>query len=437
MRILSVYFPNRKYTSINSQNNRNFASYNNSLSDFKSIDTVSFKSRAKLITDLRNIPDIPCACCGVTTIPNGVIDKFMEEKIYYSARKAMDVIESSGVFCKSKLNPHQLQAYKFCKMISRLYEGTLSSILDRPAVVHKMGELSKDVVVDIKLIEKMTKRVFHDSSYLIKELEQFEPKMNKVEKEAFNILRKYSKIYPKKSFTEIFNEPKLFNKHLLKLERKQGNILWQIDCIAENMSTPSKQKIRRLVKKSYNIILKESFLIKNKRSRIIEMFENIDEKIPERELMQEILFLVNQLPSSKNSVSAFIVKYRDYNPNKIAERILRGSAATIEHVKPARRVNDPGENEIKNYIVLCANCNSERGQIPYSEFIKTHRDMPHNIQKYIEKVIEYINNGRLNGYGQYPQLIRQRVIDESEGKIKLDISSLNLRNYVQKNKNRK
>ena len=63
--------------------------------------------------------------------------------------------------------------------------------------------------------------------------------------------------------------------------------------------------------------------------------------------------------------------------------------------------------------------------------------MPQNIQKYIEKVIEYINNGRLNGYGQYPQLIRQRVIDESEGKIKLDISSLNLRNYVQKNKNRK
>ena len=58
-------------------------------------------------------------------------------------------------------------------------------------------------------------------------------------------------------------------------------------------------------------------------------------------------------------------------------------------------------------------------------------------EEHAKKVIEYINNGRLNGYGQYPQLIRQRVFDESEGKIKLDISGLNLRNSVQKNKNRK
>lgn len=390
-------------------------------------DIVSFgTTKSKPVKDLRQIPDITCACCGVETIKNSEIDSFMAKRIYYPASEAIKVIEASGVFNKKKLTKSQETAYEFCKLLG-VYEGeTLSKVLDKVAVNEKFRTFPKEVRENIKMIESMTRRVFHNSKYMVKELEQFEPRMNKTEKEIFQLIKHYSQKYPNKSFTEIFNEPEVYETNLQKLEHAQGEILFDIDKIAEKMSTPSRKKLHNLVKKSYNIFINENPSIKNKRSRIINMFEQIEDKIPEKELMEEVINTIYKLPSSRNNVSSFIVKYRDSNPNEIADLILRGSSSTIEHVKPHKRPNDPGENDIKNYLVLCKNCNQERQQIPYNEFIKKHPDMPKNTQKYLDKVIEYINKGLLIGFNQYPIHIKKTVADESDGKILLDYSQLDL-----------
>lgn len=391
-------------------------------------DSVSFgASRTRPVSDLRLIPNITCACCGAETIPNGEIDSFMEKKIYYPADKAIKVITASGVFNKNKLTKSQYQAYEFCKLVSALYEGeTLSNILDREAVQEKVRLLPKDVRENIKSIETMTRRVFHNSAYMVNELKKFEPRMNKTEKEAFLVLKDYSEKYPNKSFTEIFNEPYVLDTHLEELEKEQGKVLYDADMLAQTMSKQSKKKIHNLVKRAYNILINETPAIKNKRSRIIEMFEKAEADIPEKDIMNEIIKNIYKLPSSRNNVNAFIVKYRDNNPNEIADLILRGSSSTIEHVKPHKRPNDPGENDIKNYIVLCKDCNQERQQIPYSEFIKKHPDMPENTQKYLDKVIEHINNGLLIGFDKYPLEIKKTVEKESAGKIKLSYIKLNV-----------
>lgn len=146
------------------------------LVQFKQInqDIVSFgASKNKPITDLRLIPGITCACCGTETIGNDEIESFMSEKIYYPANKAMEVIEAG--------------------------------------------------------------RVYHKAPYMIKELEQFEQRMNKTEKEAFDILKNYSKKYPNKSFTVILNEPEIYNTNLEKLEQLQGKVLWETNNISETM----------------------------------------------------------------------------------------------------------------------------------------------------------------------------------------------------------
>lgn len=395
---------------------------------YLSCDTVSFgAARAKPVSDLRLIPNITCACCGVETITNREIDSFMGEKLYYPANKALNVITASGVFNKKKITNSQYQAYSFCKLVSALYEGeTLSNILDREAVQEKVRLLPKDVRENIKSIEKMTRRVFHNSAYMVNELKKFEPRMNKTEKEAFLVLKHYSEKYPNKSFTEIFNEPYVLDTHLEELEKEQGKVLYDIDMLAQTMSKQSKKKIHNLVKRAYNILINETPAIKNKRSRIIEMFEKAEADIPEKDIMTEIIKNIYKLPSSRNNVNAFIVKYRDNNPNEIADLILRGSSSTIEHVKPHKRPNDPGENDIKNYIVLCKDCNQERQQIPYSEFIKKHPDMPENTQKYLDKVIEHINKGLLIGFDRYPVEIKKTVEKESAGKIKLNYIELNV-----------
>ena len=406
-----------------------------------SSDTVSFKAKQKPIYDLRLIPDITCACCGVTTIQNREIDSFMEKEIYFPANEAIKIIEASGVFNKKKLTDSQYEAYKFCKLLSKLYENqTLSNILDREAVREKLQTLPKDVRVNIKDIELMTKRVYHNSKYMVDAMSKFEQRMNKSEKEVFQILKENAQRYPEQSFTEIFNNPSIYTVNLKKIELEQGKILWEADQIAEKLNPKSKRKVHSMLVNAYNILIKEDASVKNKRTRIIQTFDNAEKLIPEKELYQEIKDKINQLPSSKNNASAFIVKYRDNNPNEIAKRLLIGSASTIEHVKPQKRINDPGENDIKNYIVLCSNCNSERAQIPYDEFIKLHKDMPQNAQKYFDTVIKYINNGQLQGYDKYPHQIKKAVEKESAGKIILDYSKLNLieaeknRKYMEKNK---
>lgn len=391
-------------------------------------DTISFSSRKlKPIKDLRDIPGITCACCGVETIGNDEIDSFMSEKIYYPSGKAMEVIKASGVFNSKKMTKSQREAYEYCRVLSVLYpDDTMSNILDYEFISPKVRIRDKQVQEKIKEIESMCKRVYHKAPYMVKELEKFEPRMNKTEKEAFHLLKEYSKKYPNKSFTEILNEPDVFDVNLKKLEQMQGKVLWETENIGEKMSPSSRRKIHRLVTKAYNIFLKENSAIKNKRSRIIEMFEKAEANIPEKELMREVLDKINDLPSSRNNVSSFIVKYRYKNPNEIADMLLRGSSATIEHVKPQKRQNDPGPSEINNYIVLCRNCNSDRAQTPYDKFIKSHKDMPSNTQKYLDKVIQFINNGLLIGYDQYPYTITNAVSTESADQIKLDYSKLNI-----------
>ena len=404
-------------------------------------DTVSFKAKQKPIYDLRLIPNITCACCGVNTIQSREIDSFMEKEIYFPADEAIKIIEASGVFNKKKLTDSQYEAYKFCKLLSKLYENqTLSNILDREAVREKLQTLPKDVRVNIKDIELMTKRVYHNSKYMVDAMSKFEPRMNKSEREVFQILKENAQINPEQSFKEIFNNPSVYTVNLKKIELEQGKVLWEADKLSENLSTKSKRKVHNMVKSAYNILIKEDPSIKNKRTRIIKMFEDAEKLIPEKKLYQQIKNVINQLPSSRNNASAFIIKYQDNNPNEIAKRLLIGSASTIEHVKPQKRINDPGENDIKNYIVLCSNCNSERAQIPYNEFIKLHPDMPQNAQKYFDTVIKYINNGQLQGYDKYPHQIKKAVEKESAGNIVLDYSKLNLieasknRKYINKNK---
>ncbi len=406
-----------------------------------SSDTVSFKAKQKPIYDLRLIPDITCACCGVTTIQNREIDSFMEKEIYYPANEALNIIEATGVFNKKKLSSSQYEAYEFCKLLSKLYKDqTLSNILDREAVNQKLQTLPKDVVESINDIELMTKRVYHNSKYMVDAMAKFESRMNKAEKGVFQILKENAQINPEQSFKEIFNNPSVYTVNLKKIELEQGKVLWEADKLSENLSTKSKRKVHNMVKSAYNILIKEDPSIKNKRTRIIKMFEDAEKLIPEKKLYQQIKNVINQLPSSRNNASAFIIKYQDNNPNEIAKRLLIGSASTIEHVKPQKRINDPGENDIKNYIVLCSNCNSERAQIPYNEFIKLHPDMPQNAQKYFDTVIKYINNGQLQGYDKYPHQIKKAVEKESTGNIVLDYSKLNLieasknRKYINKNK---
>lgn len=400
-------------------------------------DTVCFKSK-KYITDLRQIPNITCACCGCETIQNTTIDKLLHNKIYYPADEALSILKKAGYFKRKEMSHTEQQAYNFCYTYSKLYEHEyIKDIFDKEHVKNLIKTFDKQTQNDIRKIELMTSSVYHNSKYMVEVLRPYKNIMHSAQKEVFDLLEKESKKTPEKTFTEILSSPSIRKNNLYKLEKKQELVFAEVEKIASKMDPKSYKIVLRRIRKAKIIFDKPNSEIQNKRTYVIDMFKKLEEQLPDNPLMLQILSKIYELPSSKNDANSFIIKYGTNNPNVIAERLLRDSAATIEHVKPKNRKNDNGENKISNYVVFCNSCNSERSQMPYSEFIKFHPDMPENSQKYLDIVIENINNGTLEGYDKYPHQIQKAIEDESDGKIILNFKTLNILNAIKNRTSKK
>lgn len=399
--------------------------------------SISFKSKRHTVKDLRLIPNITCACCGDETIPSRDVDKFMNEKICYSAQEAINILEKAGYFKSKKplVFDDNNKALIFCKTFANIYpKDTLENILTKKDVVEIEKDLDENTKNKIIQIKEMTKNIFHDSEYMVQELQAFEPLMHNMEREVFEILKRESAKYPKKTFTEILNNPKLINYHLKKLENKQDEVFQEMAAISEQMPDKQKEMIEEAIRQSKEIFdMPYSSENLPKRNTVIELFDALTYVMPVSEELKQIQITAYKLPSSINDKNSFIVKYSHNNPNQIADALIRGSIATHEHAKP--RSNN-GENDNSNYIVLCRNCNGERGRMPYPEFEKIHPEMPENTQKYIDIVIENINNGTLINFDSYPSDIRKALSEERKKENPISISKLNLLE-AEKNRQRK
>lgn len=405
-------------------------------SQLLSCDTVSFRAKKpKVVTDLRKIPGVTCACCGDETILNGEIDKFLNKEIFYPADEALNILKQGGYFRSKNTPKEDMEAYNLCKLYAILVPNEpLSMVLEKAPIRALVQTQSSKVKKSIFKIQEMTKHLYHDSAFMVDALEKFSPQMHATEKEVFEILKKESQRSPQKTFTEILSNPRVRDYHLKQLEKEQKEVFKDVEYIASKMSPMSLKIVLRTIVKSKAIFDSPNSKVVNKRSTVIEAFKQLQSAIPEEELYQQIMSRIYELPSSRNNASSFIIKYSSHTPNEIAEQILRGSESTHEHVKPKRRIDDNGENSNSNYIVLCRNCNSERGQIPYGDFVKIHPQMPENMQKYIDIVINSINIGQLWGFDQYPWQIKSAVEKESDGKIQINLKNLNL---IEAEKNRK
>ena len=67
--------------------------------------------------------------------------------------------------------------------------------------------------------------------------------------------------------------------------------------------------------------------------------------------------------------------------------------------------------------------------MPFFEFIELHPEFyGKHLQRYMDRVIHDINNGIVKGFENYPAKISKTLRKESKGKVKVDISKLNIPN---------
>lgn len=225
---------------------------------------------------------------------------------------------------------------------------------------------------------------------------------------------------PEAGLTECLS--RRYPEHLTKLRLEEFKVIDSVDTKSSFLSSDTQLALRRVTAESRLRILENGnggpFF---KRKAFLSALESIQPKNPyEQRILSEIMNLALFLPTSGSSENAFVVKYSRRDEGDILRRLLIGSVATIEHVKPH---STGGKDSIGNFLLVSNNGNKYRENIPLSVYIDRNPGIPEYCQFHIEEIISAIHNGALKGNEGYPYKIKKTLFEESEGRILLDISS--------------
>ena len=203
--------------------------------------------------------------------------------------------------------------------------------------------------------------------------------MQKTEKKVFKIFEEYAKENPEEILPNILK--KHYSDALTKLKLEEFNVLDDVDKISLKLSPEQALAVHHKTTRCRQVIIdnnQEEGIFKRK--ILLNSLDEIKPKRGEKKIYEKLKDRAIYLPTSGTSENAFIVKYADRSQGEIAKRIVRASAATIEHVQPNSK---RGENAISNCMLVSANANSLRSNMPLSKFIDRFPMVLKNCQKYI------------------------------------------------------
>ncbi len=251
-------------------------------------------------------------------------------------------------------------------------------------------------------------------------LNKYEGNMHSVEKEVFGILKENAKKYPDLNFQQILTLIK--DEHEKPLIATQFGIFKMIEKASENINPELRKEIKELIEEEKQLILEGNNQFRRK--RFVNKFEQILSGRKNSATKEHLIRLANKLPTAYEDKNAFIVKYSTKPADAIGIRLLSYSMCTIEHVRPKNPKTTNGENHLFNYIPECMRCNSFRQDRPMIQQLEEHPEMFFNAQRLMNRLVDFANRGKLSKW--YIVKIQDRVKQESEGLLDLNIDSLNM-----------
>ena len=269
---------------------------------------------------------------------------------------------------------------------------------------------------DIARIEKRLDRCKNVKD-VVKVLSKYTRFMQETEKKMFRRFLDISKISPEKTLPECL---KLwYEEAIVKLKLEEFNVLDDVDKISLKLSPENALAVHAKTTRCRQVILENKKEDTFKRKILLSSLDDIKPADNETAVFEKLKDRAVYLPTSGTSENAFVVKYAVRTQQEVAKRLLRPSIATIEHIQPNSL---EGENTIGNFLLASAGANSMRSNMPLSKFIEMYPSVPKKCQAYIEQVIDLIHKGQLRGNETYPYKIQKKLGEESQGKIKLDLS---------------
>lgn len=205
---------------------------------------------------------------------------------------------------------------------------------------------------------------------------------------------------------------------------KQKKIIEDINILLQTSTLSKNEQLNDLIKVSRDRLNNKKVVVPFSRKNFLYDLDKLTSGIQDKTLRDEMLNLAETLPSSSNSLSAFIVKIQNESSEKIAYRILDPSMASIEHLTPASL---GGEDELYNFACASRKENTERGNLLFTTQLKKRPLTKIYAQRQMDKYIELANQGVFEKCKMplsYIEDFKNTMYEKSQHRIVLDTSKL-------------
>lgn len=423
-------------------------------------DTVTFQSKAHPEEKLKLLLQYKLSdlYSDIVLLDNSILENALKRKIFSSPIK--NVVKFLQMY-KSSLFPIEKQVLNLLEHSAQKQpKKTLEQIIhdqfakhnkilmeEQKPIFEKLTEYSKEMPSDLKqefdsLMELYNNKIQHKSVVVPFSVKEFKYKLDRISESirSRNIRKERQVLQKLLKMSENFINPKehviqekvntkkrsIASKKPKDLTRHNSEVLRQMEKVLYASSLKDDRELNNLFIMSKSQIYKIPTLHPFKRKSFIYNLNKITSKLEDQKLGNLMLKTALELPTSKNSLSAFIVNEALNSSEKIGYDLLVNSLGTIEHIKPQIK---GGENELNNMALASKYKNNTRAHTAISTLMRKEPHLYETFQKHIDRLVELYNTGIFRKIGLSKGYITNLAytlenLSPEENPLKINLSEL-------------
>ena len=229
------------------------------------------------------------------------------------------------------------------------------------------------------------------------------------------------------SVPEISKEKRLSAKFpIKKYERNQMMMVLDIADFVERSPLKDDKDLQSLISISKSQVYKTPTNIKFNRKSFIHELKKITDRIPDKKLARKMEQVAVSLPTSKENISAFIMKSADRSAQQVGFDMFQGSLGSVDHLLASHK---GGKNNIENYALCSSFMNSKKAHQRLAVMLRNNPEVRIYCQRHIDRLIELANDGTFDEVGlsiNYIYSLARRIekLSPKEDPLILDVSAL-------------
>lgn len=382
--------------------------------------------------------DIPDIYSPVILIDSDIVEQMMREKVFDQPikkivrnlkkhEKSLFPVEKQFFeLMKNAVNDTpQMKLDEFVHFLLPEHSKKLRNI-QRP-IFEKLDKLAKGMPKDLyneySVLREQTERKLADEPvYIPFSLKEFHYKLGRI-KERIDKGSNYQAKLTIKALYELsgYSVPKSVRESRgfsqKWYEDKQANILLKISRIFEESVLKDDEDLKSLIKTSRAQMYKIPTNVKFNRKSFIYDLQEITDKLEDRKLARRMVRTAVKLPTSKENISAFVMKEEARSSSQIGYDLLSGSIGSADHILAQHK---GGKDNISNYVLSSGYMNSQKAHERLAIFLRKNPEIRIYAQNHIDRLIELANAGVFKKIG----LPKSYITDLANRLEKLSKSSL-------------